>query len=120
MIIIAVICFVYLPDSPEQAWFLTDKERKFVVVRLAKESGHTKSHSFTWPQVLSIFTDWKSYVYILIKLGGAISLQGVSLFLPTLIHAMGSWTRVEAQLMTIPPYLAAFCSIFIISRSSDR
>ena len=120
MTIVAVICWLYLPDSPEEAWFLTDQERKFLIVRLAKESGHTKSHLFTWPQVFSIFTDWKTYFYALIKLGGAIPLLGITLFLPTLIHDMGHWTQVEAQIMTIPPYLIAFCAILLVSRSSDR
>ena len=120
MIVIAVICWFYLPDSPDEAWFLTEIERKVLIVRLAKESGHPKSHLFTWPQVFYIFTDWKTYFYVLIKLGGTIPLQGIMLFLPTLIHAMGNWTPVEAQIMTIPPHLIAFCAILLVSRSSDR
>ncbi len=55
----------------------------------------------------------------MIYICGTVSLQSITLFLPTLIHEMGQWTPVEAQLMTIPPYLIAFICILVVSRSSD-
>ncbi|CAF3722339.1 unnamed protein product [Adineta steineri] len=118
-IILAFICWFCLPDSPEQARFLTDKQRQLQIDRLAEDAGASNNHSFSWLQVLSVFTDWKTYAYAIIYIFGTITLQGVTLYLPSLIHAMGSSTPVQTQLLTVPPYIAAFVSILIISRSSD-
>ncbi len=69
--------------------------------------------------MLSVFTDWKTYVYSIIYIAGLISLQGITLSLPAIINALGEWTPLQTQLMTIPPYMAAFFAILIVSRSSD-
>jgi hypothetical protein len=98
---------------------LSDKQRQLELDRLAEDAGASHNHSFSWSQVLSVFTDWKTYAYAMIYICGTTALQGVTLFLPTLIHGMGQWSIVQTQLMTIPPYIAAFVSILIVSRSSD-
>ncbi len=115
----AIVCWFYLPDSPESARFLTDKQRQLEIDRLADDAGASDNHSFSWSQVWSVFTDWKTYAYGIIYIFGTITLQGITLFLPTLIDGMGQWTSIQSQLMTVPPYFAAFITILIISRSSD-
>jgi hypothetical protein len=113
------VCWFYLPDSPESARFLTDKQRQLEIDRLADDEGASNDHSFSWLQVLSVFTDWKTYAFGTIYICGTVTLQGITLFLPTLIDGMGEWTSVQSQLMTVPPYLLAFVTVLIISRSSD-
>lgn len=118
-IILSFVCWFCLCDSPEQARFLNPKERELEILRLTADAGASQNHSFSWSQVISVFTDWKIYVYAIIYISGTIPLQGVTLFLPTLIHGMGQWTPVQSQLMTVAPYFAAFLMILIISCSSD-
>ncbi|UJR25750.1 hypothetical protein I4U23_007100 [Adineta vaga] len=118
-VIFAFICWFYLPDSPEQARFLTNKQRQLQLDRLIQDTGISQDHSFSWSQVLSVFTDWKTYAYATIYICGTIVLQGITLLLPTLIHDMGEWAHMETQLMTIPPYMTAFITILVVSRSSD-
>ena len=113
------MCWFYLPDSPENARFLTHKQRQLEIDRLAEDGGASNDHSFSWLQVWSVFTDWKTYAYGTIYINGTIALQGITLCLPTLIDGMGQWTPVQSQLMTIPPYLIAFITILIAARSSD-
>ena len=113
------MCWFCLPDSPEQARFLTDKQQQLEINRLADDAIIANEQSFSWLQVLSVFTDWKTYVYALIYICGTIALQGITLFLPTLVEEMGQWTPIQSQLMTVPPYLAAFITILVVSHSSD-
>lgn len=87
--------------------------------RLADDDGAAESDSFSWLQVRSVFTDWKTYAYALIYITGTIPLQGVSLFLPTLVEDLGHWSNLESQLLIIPPYMAGFFLILLLSRSSD-
>ncbi len=98
---------------------MNSKQRQLEIDRLAEDAGASNNRSFSWAQVVSVFTDWKIYAYAIIYICGTVSLQGITLFLPTLIYGMGQWTTIQTQLMTVPPYLAAFITILIVSRSSD-
>ncbi|CAF4746061.1 unnamed protein product [Rotaria sp. Silwood1] len=118
-IVVAICCFFFLPDSPERARFLSNKEREIEICRISQDAGASINHSFSWSQVWSVFTDWKTYIYSIIYITGTIPLQAVTLFLPSIIKGMGKWTIVQTQLMTIPPYICAFIAIIIVSRSSD-
>ena len=118
-ILLAVGCWFLLPDSPEKATFLTDEERQLEIDRLAEDSGPAKKDSFSWAQVLSVFTDWKTYFYAIIYIMGTIGLQGITLSLPVIIKDLGQWTPIQVQLLTIPPYMAAFVAVLVVSRSSD-
>ena len=115
----ALVCWFCLPDSPENALFLTDKQRQLEIDRLTEDAVVSNEHSFSWLQVLSVFTDWKTYFYAAIYICGTIAFQGITLFLPTLIEGMGQWTPIQTQLMTVPPYFVAFIAILIVSHSSD-
>ncbi len=116
---LALCCWFLLPDSPEKANFLNDEERQLEMDRLAEDAGPTKEDKFSWSQVFSVFTDWKTYFYAIIYITGTVAMQGITLSLPVIIDGLGEWTSVQAQLMTIPPYMAAFFAILIVSRSSD-
>lgn len=111
-------CFL-LPDTPETAKFSNDEERQRHIDDLAEDAGPTKEEKFSWSQVLSVFKDWKMYIYAFIYILGLISVQGITLSLPTIINAFGEWSPIQTQLMTIPPYMTAFFSVLLVSRSSD-
>ena len=87
--------------------------------QLTKDLGGSSEDSFSWAQAFSVFTDWKTYIYAIIHISGTVALQGATLFLPTLILEMGQWTKIQVNLLTVPPYLVAFMLIFAVSRSSD-
>ena len=116
---LAICCWFFLPDSPEKAKFLTDEERQLHIDRLAEDAGTQKKEKFSWSQVFSVFTDWKTYMYAIIYISGTIAMQGITLSLPVIVNGLGEWSSVQAQLMTIPPYMAAFIAILIFGRSSD-
>jgi hypothetical protein len=115
----AICCWFFLPDSPERARFLTVEERQLEIELLSQDAGASNDHSFSWSQVRSVFTDWKTYTYAIIYITGTIPVQSVTLFLPSIIVGLGQWTPIQSQLMTIPPYVAAFIVTLLVSRSSD-
>ncbi|KAI7865150.1 major facilitator superfamily domain-containing protein [Spinellus fusiger] len=119
-IILAVFSAWYLPNDPETAKFLSQKERDFAVSRLADDGGVANDHSWSWTQVASVFKDWKTYMYMLIYITGTSALQGVTLFLPSIIADMGNWSKPTAQALTTPPYFIAFLATIAISYSSDK
>lgn len=119
-VILAAFAAWYLPNKPESAKFLTHEERDFAVNRLANDAGAANDHSWSWTQVASVFTDWKTYVYMLIYITGTSALQGVTLFLPSIVAGMGTWSKPVAQALTTPPYFFAFLVTVAIGWSSDK
>ncbi|KAJ1555896.1 hypothetical protein HK405_011127, partial [Cladochytrium tenue] len=119
-LIVAVLIWFMLPDSPETARFLTEDERAYVLARLKVDAGASYDHSFSWAQLLSVLADYKTWVYSLIYLSGTSALQGVTYFLPTIISGLGSFQNYVVQALTIPVYAVAFLAIVLTSYTSDR
>ncbi|KAK9765531.1 hypothetical protein K7432_006071 [Basidiobolus ranarum] len=117
---LAILCWFILPDSPETAKFLNENERAYEINRLATDAGAANDHSWSWAQVGSVFKDWKTYAYMVIYITGTIALQGVTLFLPSIINGLGHWSPVKSQLMTVPPYAVAFFATIFLCISSDH
>ncbi|KAI8329994.1 major facilitator superfamily domain-containing protein [Chlamydoabsidia padenii] len=119
-IVLALLAAWLLPNSPETATFLTKDERHLAIKRLAKDAGAANDHSWSWAQVNSVFSDWKAWAYAIIYLTGTSALQGVTLFLPSIISGMGTWNKAQSQALTTPPYFVAFVATLIAGWSSDK
>ncbi|KAI7861784.1 major facilitator superfamily domain-containing protein [Spinellus fusiger] len=120
-ILIAPFVAWYLPDAPETAKYLTQQEKEIVLRRLMEDAGPAHDDSWSWMQVISVFLDSKTYIFIVIYILGTIPLQGIVAFLPSIILNMGSWSEPIVQLLTIPPYTMACIGIlFIIYYSGSR
>ncbi|KAI8390043.1 major facilitator superfamily domain-containing protein [Blakeslea trispora] len=119
-VLLSIFSAWYLPNKPETAKFLTNEERELAVTRLATDAGASDDHSWSWAQVASVFTDWKTYMYMAIYITGTSALQGVTLFLPSIVAGMGAWSRPVAQALTVPPYFFAFLATVAVGWSSDK
>ncbi|GAA5885824.1 hypothetical protein JCM6882_007574 [Rhodosporidiobolus microsporus] len=105
-VLVGCVAPFLIHDFPEDAKFLSERERAFVVRRLREDQG--VAGEFRWVHVKNAFLDWKSYVYSL------------SLFTPTIIAALGTWTRAQSQLLSVPPYALAFIVTLSSALLSDR
>ena len=62
----ALTAWWMVPDFPEDATFLNEREKKQWLARLRRSQGLTgTSIPFTWEQVTRAFKDWRSYCYAL-------------------------------------------------------
>ncbi|KAK1750392.1 major facilitator superfamily domain-containing protein [Echria macrotheca] len=117
---IASFWFVY--DFPSEAKFLSPEDRARVIRRLRsdKQAIAEKEH-FAWGYVWSSVTDWKMWIGAAIYSGITVPLYSFSIFLPTIIHDLGwSETIVEAQLYSVPPYVAAAILTVVVGWLADR
>ena len=109
-----------LPNSPQTAKFLTDDDRRNMVLLREAETGQTKSaQELHWPDVKAGMLDWKTYAYGLTQFCNNAMLYGFSAFLPTIIRGIGDWSVAEVQLLTIPVYGIGAITYLICSRISD-
>ncbi|KAK3954753.1 major facilitator superfamily domain-containing protein [Pseudoneurospora amorphoporcata] len=118
-VVVAVGAYWFIYNYPDTAEFLTDKERKFIHARLASDSDATHDESFTWDNVLRALKDPKCWLYGLSFHTMSLPLYTFSLFLPSIIAALG-YRAATAQLLTIPPYAFAFLTTLTVATVSER
>ncbi|KXS13462.1 MFS general substrate transporter [Gonapodya prolifera JEL478] len=119
-IIIGILVWFYLPNFPQtETKWLTDRERYIAINRLPPTApSHTQKH-FEWSEFKKTILNPWTWVFNVAFLCCLCPLYSVSYFNPTIIKNLG-YTSYIAQLMTVPPYVAAFVWTIGLSISSDR
>lgn len=100
-ILLSVVALFGLPDYPETAKFLTEKERSFLKGRLAKTAPSGKSDQWDSASVKKLFKDPTFYTFGLYWVCHAIGGFGIGYALPTVIYDLGFTTTENSQLMNI-------------------
>lgn len=107
-VVAGVVAYFVLVDLPEQATFLTEDEKAWVIYRKAVDNGGTTEEShLSWAAFKAAFSDIKCYVAFGYYLSVLVPLYGVGLFAPSLINSFGKWSRPQVQLLTVPLYMFA-------------
>ncbi|KAG0132863.1 major facilitator superfamily domain-containing protein [Tuber indicum] len=114
-----VLGYFFIPKSPQDCMFLNERERWIAAERMRIEHRElTSEKTELWHVKRAVFninnvTCCMGFFFC------NITAQGFSLFLPTILSALG-WRATKAQLLTVPPYTVAFCFSIYIARLSDR
>lgn len=118
--VVALAAPFLMTDFPEDSKFLTPREKAFVVRRLQEDQGAAGEAGFSWSHLTSAVKDYRVWMYMFIYIGVAEPLYSLSLFLPTILAALGKFTRAESQLLSTPPYFLAFFITLASAFYSDR
>ncbi|CAI7651710.1 unnamed protein product [Penicillium viridicatum] len=119
--VIGVASFWCVYDFPDQARFLSDIDRKRVLRRLAMDQQSSAEHEeFKMEYFWSSLKDWKTYTGAVIYMGADGSLYAFSLFVPTIISELVSYSSIHAQLLSVPPYAAAAVLTVAVGFIADR
>jgi MFS family permease len=124
-VLVAIAAFFFLPNTPGNAKFLSEEEQWYISHVLREDlsgaapSDKVEEEKFSWQQVrmalLNINTLALSLNFFLIL----IPIYSYSLFLPSIISGLG-YTRIHAQLFTVPPNFLAFLVVLLASWISDK
>ena len=106
-VVVSLVSYFFIHNYPSTAGFLTEIERDIIQKRLKVDSDATRSEDFTWANVSKALLDVKVYLYCLGFHALSLPLYTLSLFLPSIIKALG-YTAAQAQLLSVPPYAVAF------------
>ncbi|RPA93738.1 MFS general substrate transporter [Choiromyces venosus 120613-1] len=117
-VVVAVLAYMRIQDSPSTAQFLSPPDKKALKALLARDSA-SEAQDFSWSEVRGAFTEWKVWTSAIICLGIALPTFSFALFLPSIIRGLG-FTAARSQLMTVPPYVAAFVFTISVGWVSDR
>lgn len=121
-VLVAVVAWNAIPDSPATAKYLTKREKKVARLRLRKEKDpheHTGSGGLKFREMLETITDPKSYLTAFMFFCTNMAFSSMPVFLPTIIHEMGH-TVLISQALSAPPYLVSFLAVILTAWLSDR
>ncbi|KAF8529980.1 putative MFS nicotinic acid transporter Tna1 [Gautieria morchelliformis] len=122
--LLTVVCALpalwLVQDFPQYSNILSTQERAKWLYRLNISQGVTNaSLPFSMAQVVRPLTDWKTYVYGTILLSIAQPFYSLSLFLPSIIAALG-FTNATANLLSAAPYATGTVVSLLVAYISDR
>jgi hypothetical protein len=104
-VLVGIASYFVLPDGPDHAYFLTEEEKQMMRLRKSRELGQSEdAQKFHWKDVYAAALDWKVWAFGVGQFGVNTILYGFSVFLPTVLQQIGSWSREITQVLTIPCY----------------
>lgn len=117
-VIFGVVTLFYLTDRPDQAKWLPEDEKQWLIGELEKEKekkGNTGTlkigEALRHPQIILL---------VLIYFFGTTSNYGLTFFLPSIADNMKSLSITSQTIVTMLPYICSFLAMLYIGRSSDR
>ncbi|KAI0418260.1 retrograde regulation protein 2 [Xylaria grammica] len=121
-LIMAVVAWFCFPDDIESAAFLTDREKQVVKHMVSRDqTADVVNHTgLRVKDFLAAFKDWRSYLTGVMYFGCNVSFASLPLFVPSIISEIGSFSRIQANGLSAPPYLLTFILIITCSFISDR
>ncbi|KAI0505399.1 retrograde regulation protein 2 [Xylaria bambusicola] len=121
-LIMAAVAWFCFPDDIESARFLTDREKQVVKHMVSREqTADTVHHTgLRVKDFLAAFKDWRSYLTGVMYFGCNVSFASLPLFVPSIIAEIGSFSRIQANGLSAPPYLLTFILIITCAFISDR
>jgi ACS family tartrate transporter-like MFS transporter len=115
---IGFITFFVLTDRPEQAKFLTEEERNWLVTKIAAERRATEAvRKFTLWQALY---NPKVLLLALNYFGIVTASLGMLYFIPQMIKSLGNYSNMTVGWLTMIPYICGAIAMVVWGRISDR
>jgi MFS family permease len=117
---VAALLYFGVSDFPEDAKYLSDKERSFIQAKLALDSGDSSYHiPLSARSIARVFKDWKVWLTGVMYFCPIIPAYGYAYFSPAIIKDL-NYSAVQTQLRSIPPWVLSFGTSMITAVLSDR
>ncbi|GIZ48523.1 hypothetical protein CKM354_001157700 [Cercospora kikuchii] len=124
-VFLGVLSFFLLPKSLSNAWFLNAEERAHALRRMeldlagAQEEGEINNTSVTRRDILDVAKDWKKLLTVVCNITTVLPVTAFTTFLPLIVQGMG-YKGIQANLMSVPPFVVGTVGLLIIVYSSDH
>jgi ACS family tartrate transporter-like MFS transporter len=120
-IMLGVVVLIYLTDRPEQADWLTDEQRSWLVARMQQDraeraTGGTGHHA----SVTAALTNPIVWLFALLYFSIVVCFYGVTFFLPSILKQLSGFSDFQTGLIAAIPYVVAAISMVLVGMSSDR
>ncbi|KAI1768125.1 MFS general substrate transporter [Hypoxylon sp. FL1150] len=100
-VIFGVAFLVFMPDSPMEAKYLSERERVIAVERLRANQMGVASRQWKWDHVKETFMDFKTLLWFILIVAISIASGGISTFGNLILKDFG-FTNFNAILFSMP------------------
>ncbi|ETS75197.1 hypothetical protein PFICI_13681 [Pestalotiopsis fici W106-1] len=101
-IILGSAIWFLLPDFPETASWLSEKEKAFIQARLPPNAPRAKEQHFKWREIVESLKDTRLWLFTLIWATFTVGTSGVRFYQSTVIADLGFTSIAAAQLLNLP------------------
>ncbi|EMR66392.1 putative pantothenate transporter protein [Eutypa lata UCREL1] len=101
-IIMGVVVWFLMPDFPETASWLTEKEKAFIQARLPPNAPRASEQHFKLSEIVESLKDKRLWLFTLIWAFFTVGTSGVRFYQPTVISDLGFTNIATAQILNIP------------------
>ncbi len=116
-ILIGFVTLFVVVDTPDQARWLTDREKRLVLEDLEKDRDRAGPRRHGFAEALRLPQVWLlTLIYFcLVSANPTLGFWG-----PTIIRGIGVQSNMMIGLLSAVPYVAAMVAVVLVGRSSDR
>jgi MFS transporter, ACS family, tartrate transporter len=114
-VLLGIVVFYKLCDSPAQARWLTDAERRVLEAAIARDQG-ARQHT----SLREVFGSSRVWLLALLYFGLNLGVYGFGFWAPQMIKTLGDFTNRQTGLIAILPYACGALAMFVWGRHSDR
>ncbi|KAJ9064881.1 hypothetical protein DSO57_1025603 [Entomophthora muscae] len=118
-VVMGIITWWALPATPNDAPWLSSDERHLLRQRLQSSHVDLDIGRFRMQEFISAFTDYKTYLYVMIFVGLECPLYAMMLLMPTIVNSFG-FSTFNSMLLSSPPNLFALVMTLAVAWNSDR
>lgn len=113
-IVVGIVFSVHVPDDPSKAWFLTEEERKLVLIRIRDNQQGFENKKFKKDQFFEAFRDYRTWIYFFFCLCQNIPNGGITNFNTILFSETLGLGPVRGLLLQTPQGATEFvgCILF--------
>ncbi|KAL1962752.1 hypothetical protein VTN77DRAFT_9206 [Rasamsonia byssochlamydoides] len=115
----SIIAFIYLPDTPMNAWFLSDQEKYYAILRLAENKTGIVNKDWKREQAVEAVIDPKTWILFLFNVAINVPNGGLVTFSGIIINNLG-FSPVQTSLLNMPTGVMSTLSAFVFSWIAAR
>ncbi|KAK4049046.1 hypothetical protein OIV83_004408 [Microbotryomycetes sp. JL201] len=120
-VVLAPFLYWLIPHNVGTAYFLTPEDRVKAVERLrANNTGTGEKQSFKWRQVLELFSEPKTYLFLLMSICVNMGASVVSVFSPLILQGLAGFDKYQTTLLNIPFGALQVVVIYLASYVATR
>ncbi|KAI0377486.1 MFS general substrate transporter [Hypomontagnella monticulosa] len=100
-VLFGIVFIIFMPDSPMEAKYLTEREQSVAVERLRANQMGVASRQWKWDHVKETFMDFKTLLWFILIVAISIASGGISVFGNLILKDFG-FTNFNAILFSMP------------------
>ncbi|KAF9042193.1 major facilitator superfamily domain-containing protein [Panaeolus papilionaceus] len=118
-ILLGIVTWFYIPDFPDRARFLSEKQRKVVMHRVEVDRGDSTPDEMTWRKFFKHLADPVLWAFAGLFLAATVPAYAIAFFVTIILRGMG-YSEKLAFLLSAPPNIFAAVSCYLFAWISDR